>query len=1047
MNQNSFDAVIFDLDGVITQTALVHSTAWKKMFDEFLKEYYSEKKEDFKEFEHTRDYLPYVDGKPRYKGVQSFLESRNINLEFGSSADSSEMKTICGLGNRKDKAFNEILKTDGVKVYESTVSFIKELKARGIRIGVASSSKNCKSVLEAANLLHYFETRVDGLVSAELGLNGKPEPDIFITAADNLGVDYHKTIIVEDAVSGVQAGAKGNFGLVLGIAREDNERELEENGADLVINDLSELSVDHANIVFAAGIKNDGWLLCYKNYDIKKERTREALLTVGNGYFGTRGAFEEPTANNINYQGTYIAGIYNRLITPIAGKNVENEDFVNCPTWLPITFKIDNGEWFDANKSKILKIKRILNFRTGILSKEIFIEIENGKQLKIKSLRLAGMHQPHIAAMKYEIMPLNFSGNIEIKSSLNGNLRNEGVERYKQLNSQHLESSQEGVDDDTIFIEVKTIQSKIKIAQAARHILKIEGKTVDYKPQYKACESIATCTYNLPCEQNKKIEIEKLVAIYTSNDKDVENPLTSAIFSAKAQTSFEAIKNESAKSWEQIWNEIDIEIEGDRFSQKLLRLHLYHTIVSGSPHNQDIDASFTARGLHGEAYRGHIFWDELFILPFYNIHFPETTKASLLYRYNRLDAARKYAQEYGYTGAMYPWQSGSDGREETQIIHINPLDGSWGDDYSSLQRHVSLAIAYNIWQYVHITNDFEFLTKYGAEMFFEICRFWAHRSAFNRNTGRYEIKNVMGPDEFHEKLENSEEGGLKDNAYTNIMTVWMLGKANIILNKISENELNTLKNKINLSDEEILKWNDIISKMNLEISEEGILAQFDGYFDLKELDWYMYREKYKNIYRMDRILKREGKSADEYKVAKQADTLITFFNLEEEEVTKILENLGYQLPADYLKRNLNYYLKRTSHGSTLSRVVHTQLANMVGDYQLGWTLYSDALSSDFDDIQGGTTAEGIHLGVMTSTVLMAITTYAGINFKGEYLKITPQLPKQWKTMKFTMNFKGINYIFKISNECISVVSNKIAKVEILDKAVELQANKEFAYCM
>ena len=235
MSKHRFSAVIFDLDGVITQTALVHSTAWKEMFDTYLK--YREEKygEPFKEFSHTDDYLPYVDGKPRYKGVASFLESRGIDIPFGDPSDLPEAETACGLGNRKNLTFNEILDRDGVKLYDSTVELIHDLKKAGIRIGVASSSKNCKPVLETAGLLEMFETRVDGVVSAELGLQGKPEPDIFTTACDNLGVEYAESVVVEDAVSGVQAGRKGNFGLVLGVAREENSHELLINGADIAV--------------------------------------------------------------------------------------------------------------------------------------------------------------------------------------------------------------------------------------------------------------------------------------------------------------------------------------------------------------------------------------------------------------------------------------------------------------------------------------------------------------------------------------------------------------------------------------------------------------------------------------------------------------------------------------------------------------------------------------------------------------------------------------------------------------------------------------------
>ena len=240
-----FEAVIFDLDGVITKTAGVHSMAWKRMFDDYLilrKEKYNE---PFREFTHETDYLLFVDGKPRYNGVEAFLASRGINLKKGTPSDRPDKETICGLGNKKDSNFNAILAENGVEVYNTTLEMIKNLKKNKIKLGVASSSKNCKPVLEAAGLLGLFDTRVDGVVSAELNLKGKPEPDIFTTACDNLGVDYKKAIIVEDAVSGVEAGKKGNFGLVLGIARENNEKELLLKGADIVIGDFRGFSINN----------------------------------------------------------------------------------------------------------------------------------------------------------------------------------------------------------------------------------------------------------------------------------------------------------------------------------------------------------------------------------------------------------------------------------------------------------------------------------------------------------------------------------------------------------------------------------------------------------------------------------------------------------------------------------------------------------------------------------------------------------------------------------------------------------------------------------
>lgn len=250
MSALKFEAVIFDMDGVITKTAITHAAAWKKMFDEFLQKREKNLGETFREFTQN-DYLAFVDGKPRYKGVASFLESRNISIPFGDTSDEPGYQTICGLGNMKNEAFNEVIARDGIEVYESTAKMLTDLKAAGIKLGVASSSKNCQPVLEAVDLLKMFGARVDGVVSAELGLHGKPEPDIFTTAADILGTTPAKSIVVEDAVSGVQAGANGNFGLTLGIAREDNKKELAENGADFVVTDLSEIDgIDGLNELF-----------------------------------------------------------------------------------------------------------------------------------------------------------------------------------------------------------------------------------------------------------------------------------------------------------------------------------------------------------------------------------------------------------------------------------------------------------------------------------------------------------------------------------------------------------------------------------------------------------------------------------------------------------------------------------------------------------------------------------------------------------------------------------------------------------------------------
>ncbi len=242
MGPYSFKSVIFDLDGVVTKTAHVHAKAWKATFDAYLRLRENRDGESFREFTHEGDYLPYVDGKPRYKGVKSFLESRHIDIPYGDPTDSPDKETVCGLGNKKNELFGAFLQRDGAEVFSSSVDLIRKFKGAGVRVGVASSSKNCRSILESVGLGALFETRVDGVVSVELGLKGKPEGDIFVRAAANLGAQPGASVVVEDAVSGVQAGRNGGFGLVVGVARENNEEDLLKSGADVVVSDLARIT-------------------------------------------------------------------------------------------------------------------------------------------------------------------------------------------------------------------------------------------------------------------------------------------------------------------------------------------------------------------------------------------------------------------------------------------------------------------------------------------------------------------------------------------------------------------------------------------------------------------------------------------------------------------------------------------------------------------------------------------------------------------------------------------------------------------------------------
>jgi trehalose 6-phosphate phosphatase len=285
------------------------------------------------------------------------------------------------------------------------------------------------------------------------------------------------------------------------------------------------------------------------------------------------------------------------------------------------------------------------------------------------------------------------------------------------------------------------------------------------------------------------VAVEKVVTLVTSRDLAISEPVATAVELLAAAPAFDELLPGHELAWHQLWRRFRLDLRADPDSigegpaevgtLRVLRLSVFHLLQSVSPHNVDLDAGIPARGLHGEAYRGHVFWDELFVFPVLTLRLPGLARALLRYRTRRLDAARRAAQEIGYRGAMYPWQSGSDGREETQRVHLNPLSGRWLPDTSHLQRHVGLAVAYNIWQYYQATGDLEFLADHGAEALLEIARFFADLATYDGARDRFRIRGVMGPDEYSTRYPAATEPGIDDNAYTNVMTVWLLLRARV----------------------------------------------------------------------------------------------------------------------------------------------------------------------------------------------------------------------------------------------------------------------------
>jgi beta-phosphoglucomutase family hydrolase len=1019
LSPRTYDAVLFDLDGVLTRTASVHATAWKKLFDAFLERRAVQMGDPFVPFDIDVDYRRYVDGKSRYDGVAAFLAARSIELPAGTPDDGPGLHTLHALATLKDHYFMEHLQLHGVERHEDAIALVQTLRANDVRAAVVSSSNNCAAVLQAAGITQLFDVRVDGRDISRLPLRGKPAPDAFIEAARRVGVEVSRAVVVEDAVAGVASGRAGRFGCVIGVDRGGQSRALREAGADVVVTDLGQVQV-------AADPPSD-WSLVYDGFDPATEGIREALCALGNGYFTTRGAAAWARADGVHYPGTYLAGGYNRLTTEIAGCIVQNEDLVNLPNWLALQFRIADEAWFDARTVQVLSYRQELDLRRGLLLRTMRFEDGHGRLSTLTERRFVSMADMHLGALELALTAENWSAGVTVRSGVDGRVVNAGAQLYRSFNNHHLEPvSSQIVGADGVLLRVRTSQSRLHIAQAARTrafrgdaLLAASRRVVD-QPGYIGQE------FSVQLDHGQTLVLEKLAFLHTSRDHAISECGLAAQKAVARAGRFDAVMDDHVLLWKQLWRRFDVHVQpvATRFELNvpmLLRLHMFHALQATSPNSIGLDVGVPARAWTGEAYQGHIFWDEIFIFPFLNYRIPEITRSLLMYRYRRLGEARAAAARAGFRGAMFPWQSGSDGEEETQERNLNPRSQRWVPDNSHLQRHVASTIAYNVWQYFQVTHDLEFLQFIGAELILEIARFWSSMATFNGGRGRYEIRGVIGPDEFHDGYPGSPTPGLSNNAYTNVMAAWVLCRAQDVLDILPNVRRAELAERLELSAEETSRWGDISRRMFVPFHDDRIISQFEGYEQLAELDWDGYRRRYGNIQRLDLILEAENDSVNRYKASKQADVLMLFYLFSADELRTLFDRLGYPFDQETIARNVAYYDQRSSHGSTLSRVVHAWvLARLDRVRSMGY--FADALQSDVSDIQQGTAAEGVHLGAMAGTVDLVQRALTGIEVSGDVLRLNPGLPEEVERLDMRIRYRGHSLDMRITRDTLTVRS-------------------------
>lgn len=836
-------------------------------------------------------------------------------------------------------------------------------------------------------------------------------------------IDWNKGRMVEFLLDLMKADGARTVPLFIGddVTDEDAFRVLADTGVTVVVSDrpresAAKYSLRDVNEValflerltglFERWTARGDWVLRYEGYDPDDEPLREAMCTISNGYFATRASAPEKDEDEHHYPGNYVAGVYNRLESEIAGRTIVNESIVNIPNWQYLTFRAEGGEWFDIDAANIVNYSQELDLRNAVLSRSVRFVDGRGRRTCVHQNRFVSMEHQHFGAFVTTITPENWSGSLEIMSAIDGDVDNSLVKRYRQLNNKHLTGLECGVSGkDIIWMQAETNQSRVSIAEAARTRVMADGEVLDVERRNVQDEGRVGQVMKVPVWEGLPIRVEKICAIFTSKDRAISEPLLEAVKNVERVPDTNYLLREHKDIWGALWERCGIHVETDqRMIAKILNLHIYHLLQTVSMNTIDLDAGVPPRGLHGEAYRGLIMWDDIFIFPFLNLRIPDVTRSLLLYRFRRLPEARWAAHQAGYRGAMFPWQSGSNGREEAQKLHLNPVSGEWIPDHSHLERHIGLAIAYNVWNYYQVSGDKDFMAIYGAEMLVNIARFWASKVEYNPALERYEILKVMGPDEFHERYPGSDVPGIDNNAYTNVMAAWALARTLDAVRMLPIAHRRDIWADLQLTDEELARWDEISRRMYIPFHGDGIISQFDGFDDLMELDWEAYRERYGDIHRLDRILKAEGDSPDNYKVSKQADVLMLFYLFSTDELSEIFERAGYRLDEDTIRKTVDYYMRRTSHGSTLSRVVHAWVLSRI-NRDASWGLFREALRSDISDIQGGTTHEGIHLGAMAGTVDIVQRCYSGLETRGDVIRFNPRLPAELKRLRFDIDYR------------------------------------------
>lgn len=754
----------------------------------------------------------------------------------------------------------------------------------------------------------------------------------------------------------------------------------------------------------------DDWMILQDKYEPEENLKFESLFSLSNGYLGIRGSHEEGTKITLPY--LYINGVFDKSETFM-------RELATLPNWLGIKLYVEK-ELIGIEDCEILEFSRALDMKHALLAKRVLLRDKQGRETLIEGIRFVSRANVHRMGIKLYVTPINYSGIIEVESIIDGTIINfYDAPRFKVKHTYM--KANEKLDENGAYIEVATRDNHLHVGTGCHIKAYKDGKDILKNRMFSAFGEQAVEFSDFDVVEGETVEIVKYVSMYTERDvakyalhTSVKEEVDNFI-----HTGFEEELAAHKAVYRDMWEKADIRIEGDFELDRAIRFNIFHLMSTGNERDDRVNVG--AKLLSGEEYGGHAFWDtELFMLPFFSYVFPKTARNLETYRYRLLDAARANAEKNGYQGAQYPWESADDGTEQCPDWTIEP-DGTCYRCYVAVyEHHVTAAVAYGVYDYVKITKDWNFLFNKGAEILTETARFWASRCQYVAEKDRYEINQVTGPDEWHEPVNN--------NLYTNYLAKWNLRYVISlidILKKDHTEEYHKLIEKTGLTQEEIIKWQDVQEKMYLPRKEgTSLLEQFEGYFELEnvviekydENDWPIRPEALKN------------RRARETQIIKQAD------------VVMLLHLMGEEFDEETKKLNYAYYEKRTLHGSSLSPSIYAIMGLKVGDNSKAYRYLRRAAFIDLLNLQKNT-REGIHAANTGGVWQTVVFGFAGVAIGEDgILSIRPNMPKEWENLTFRIHYVDSWLEIKISADnsaLVKVLEGDHITVRINGETVEV----------